>query len=480
MQSVIRKVTQRLRRQDEDGAVLIIFAISAVVIFSFIALAVDISHAFVERRDSQATADVAAIGGALTLIDNSQNSYFKAITLVDEVQDLAEKNLGSGLNWEDCADPDRPSEFTVGAEAIFVKYLDDQYTECISWSADWSEVRVKVPDRQINTFFAGVMGIDSIAVSAFAEVNALVAGAGATLPFGVLESGTSELLCLKTGPKFPDECDANASGNFGFVDFQIYGNSAMGTTSPGCNGNPNNLLKENIAHGVDHDLTIEPKGTQASKDINDDITIIKDDQQCPSMSREVMAAKTSTGNRDKVLIDGFVKGFNGFPGRLTVAPSTTITYEGEEIDYLGLWHWLRTTNPDGSVFINPCTGKTTEALILACIDANKGPGVQLFDDSISTSPRLAVIPILNQTTFPSGSGYVSFKRFQFVYIQGLYGSCNNSGACDTEIVPGETFKAKKNVDPVVVTAIPIPHSILPPAIVANFGAPQVVTYALSR
>jgi hypothetical protein len=480
MQSVTRKVIQRLRRHDEGGAVLIIFAISAVVIFSFIALAVDISHAFVERRDSQSTADVAAIGGALTLIDNSESSYFKAITLVDEVQDLAEKNLGSGLNWEGCADPDRPSEFTVGANDIFVKFLDDQYTECISWSADWSKVRVKVPDRQVDTFFAGIMGVDSIAVGAFAEVNALVAGAGATLPFGVLESGTNELLCLKTGPKFPSECDPNATGNFGFVDFQIYGNSAMGTTSPGCNANPNDLLKENIAHGVDHDLTVEPKGTQDSKDIKDDITIIKDDEQCPGLDREVMAALTSTGNRDKVLIDGFVKGYNGFPGRLTVAPSTTITYENEKIDYVGLWEWLADTDPDTPGLQNLCVGKNSEALILACIDANKGAGAQLFSDTIATSPRLAVIPILHQNTFPSGNGYVSFKRFQFVYIQGLYGSCDNSGNCDTEIVPGETFKAKKNVDPVVVTAIPIPHALLPPEIVANFGAPRVVTYALSR
>jgi hypothetical protein len=478
MQSVIRKLAQSLRQRDEDGAVLIIFAISAVVIFSFIALAVDISHAFVERRDSQATADVAAIGGALTLIDNSENSYFKAITLVDEVQELTEKNLGAGLNWEDCTDPDRPAEFTVGANDVFVKYLDDQYTECVSWSADWSNVRVKVPERQINTFFAGVMGVDTIGVSAFAEVNALVAGAGATLPFGVLESGTNQLLCLKTGPKFPDECDPNATGNFGFVDFQIYGNSAMGTTSPGCNGNPNDLLKENIAHGVDHDLAVEPKGTQDSKDIKDDITIVKDDEQCPGLDRGVMAALTSTGNRDKVLIDGFVKGYNGFPGRLTVAPSTTITYEGEEIDYVGLWSWLRTKNADGTPYSNPCFGKNTEALILKCV--NDFSGEQLFDSTIATSPRLAVIPILNQATFPSGNGYVSFKRFQFVYIQGLYGSCDNKGVCDTEILPNETFKTKKNVDPVVVTAIPIPHATLPPAIVANFGAPRVITYALSR
>jgi len=459
---------------------MIIFAISAVMIFAFVALAVDLAHAFVERRDSQATADVSAIGGALTLIDNSSNDYFKAIALVDEVFDLAQKNLGAGLDWNNCTDPDRPSTFTVAAADVFTDGIDPQYTECISWASDWSEVRVRVPTRQIDTFFAGVIGFDTLDVGAFAEVNAVVAGAGATLPFGVLESGTNQLLCLKTGPKFPDECDPNATGNFGYVDFQVFGNSAMGTTSPGCNANPNDLLKENIAHGVDHDLTVEPLGVQDSKDIKDEILIIKDDHQCPDNSVDVMAAPTSTGNRDKVLLHGFVTGYNGFPGRLTVGPTDTINYESEIVDYTPLWHWLGDVDPSDPGFQNPCKDETNELDLLDCMNDPMNTGLQLFSSTIATSPRLAVIPILHQTSFPTGSGYVSFKRFQFVYIQGLYGSCDNSGNCNTEIVPGEVFKTKPNVDPVVVTAIPIPHTELDPAIIANFGAPRVVTYALSR
>jgi hypothetical protein len=459
---------------------MIIFVVCSAVLFGFAALAVDLAHAFVERRDSQAAVDVATIAGALTLVDNSDNDYQKAVTLVDEVYDLTQKNLGPGLDWTNCTDPDRPGQFTVVASNVFVKGIDPQATECISWSSDWSEVRVQLPSRAIETFFGSVIGFDAVDVSAFAEVNAVVVGAGATLPFGVLESGTNELLCLKTGPKFPDECDPNATGNFGFIDFQIFGNSAMGTVSPGCNANPNDLLKENIAHGVDHDLTMEPLGILDSKDIKDEILIIKEDEQCPDNRIKVMAAPTSTGNRDKVLLHGFVTGFNGFPGRLTVAPGRTIAYEGVNIDDVGLWEWLADGDDTVVGIQNVCAGATDEASIIACVDANKGSGTPLFSKALATSPRLAVIPVLWQSSFPSGSGYVSFKRFQFVYIQGLYGSCDSKGACDTEIVPNETFKTKPNVDPVVVTAIPIPHSELDPEIVANFGAPRVVTYALSR
>jgi hypothetical protein len=163
-----------------------------------------------------------------------------------------------------------------------------------------------------------------------------------------------------------------------------------------------------------------------------------------------------------------------------VAPGRTIAYEGANIDYIGLWEWLADTDDTAPGIQSLCDTATDEQAIIACVEANKGSGTPLFDRKIATSPRLAVIPILHQASFPTGSGYISFKRFQFVYIQGLYGSCDSKGVCDTEIVPNEKFTFKPNVDPVVVTAIPIPHSELDPEIVANFGAPRVVTYALSR
>ena len=48
----------KLASQEERGAVMVIFAMSFVVLLGFMAIAVDGAHAFVERRDSQATVDV--------------------------------------------------------------------------------------------------------------------------------------------------------------------------------------------------------------------------------------------------------------------------------------------------------------------------------------------------------------------------------------------------------------------------------------
>ena len=66
-----RIVNRSIRRtREQRGAVMIIFVISAVVILGFIAIAVDGAHAFVQHRNSQSTADVSAIAGSFTLLNN--------------------------------------------------------------------------------------------------------------------------------------------------------------------------------------------------------------------------------------------------------------------------------------------------------------------------------------------------------------------------------------------------------------------------
>lgn len=471
MQSMRKRISVM---KEEQGAVLIIFAFALIMFFALMALAVDTAHAFVERRESQSTVDVSAIGGALILIDNPSDDYNKAIQLVDEVQRISQTNLGAGLDWEACQDGDRPSQFNVVASDVFVLGIDDQYTDCISWASDWSEVRVRVPRRDIGTFFAKVIGIDTIAVGAFAEVNAVVSGNGGVLPFGVLSGHSGGLVCLKTGPQFPIECDPNSSGNFHFLDFRVFGNIALKTTSTGCTGGSVTTLKENIAHGIDHDLAIAPDTPTDDSGIDNDITIIEDNEQCPDTSKKVQAVLTETGNKTKVLIDGFVKGVGAFDGRLTLG-SPTYDYNGTDIDDKGLWEYFW-TDP---LIIHPCAGANTEAAVLSCIANN--PGVELFDLSIQNSPRLALVPELWQTTWPNGSKLVSFQSFRFVYVQTLYGGCKNNGTCSLEIEPGASGTKKlTGDDPVVVTAIGIPDLTVPQTVRDSFGTPKVVTYALSR
>jgi hypothetical protein len=89
--------------------------------------------------------------------------------------------------------------------------------------------------------------------------------------------------------------------------------------------------------------------------------------------------------------------------------------------------------------------------------------------------------VLHQEEWPTGSKYVSFKRFSFVYVQTLFGGCKSDGTCKLEIEPGESgVKKLTNDDPVAITAIGIPDLVLPQDVRDRFGTPRVLTYALSR
>jgi hypothetical protein len=452
---------------------MVMFAVSLAVLLGFMAIAVDGADAFVERRDSQAAVDVAAIGGALTLIDSNATPRTKAETLVNKVFELTQKNIAEPLDWQHCEDPERPTEYTVSAASVFISSNDSEYTECISWTPDWHRIRVKLPDRDIETFFAGAIGFKSIKVGAFAEVEAVVNGAGGVLPFGILSTGTNGLVCLKTGPSFPDDCDRNETGNFDFLDFRPFGNTAMRTVAD-CNLSSVVALKQNIAIGVDHDLGPAPNMPTDHQGIADDPSIAKEDVQCSSKAEKIQATRTETGNKQKVILDGFVEGVGIFPGRLTIgSPDRLFDCYGTWIDDVGLWQYM---TDDAKTL---CPNTDTEDEIVACILAN--PGTVLFDDDIQYAARIARVPVLHQTEWPTGAKYVSFKRFSFVYVQTLYGGCKSDGTCQLEIAPGEgAVKKLSNADPVAITAIGIPDLVLPENVRAKFGTPRVTTYALIR
>lgn len=477
-------VTHMLRNKPERGAVLVLFALIFVMLIGFMAIAIDTAHAFSERRSSQSTADVSAVGGALEAIDHNGTQLQIATDLVDKTLALAASNLDGSLDWAGCQDPDK---FAEDATDHFVAG-DAQYTECISWTTDFSEVRVKIPDRDIATFFAQVIGFDNVTVGAFAEVEAIVGGGGGVLPFGLLGGASDGLVCLKTGPQFPPQCDPNSSGNFNFIDFRIYGNTAMGTVSTGCNGGTVTTLKENIAHGIDHDLeALEPLSNWPSlsdpepthQELNNEILVIKDDVQCSDNSKKIHAALTETGNKQKVIIDGFVNGVGAFPGRLTLGgPSRVYDYDGVDIDDVGLWEYLIVDMDPVApgVQLNPCAGQATESAIITCV--NNNAGTVLFTDAISTSARLAKVPEIHQATWPSGTKYVSFQDFKFVYLQTLYGGCGG-GNCSLEIRPNETYNWT-SADPVVMTAIVLPDGVVSDVVHDAFGVVRVTTYAITR
>jgi hypothetical protein len=80
------------------------------------------------------------------------------------------------------------------------------------------------------------------------------------------------------------------AGNFDFLDFYMFGNTLMGTNTQ-CSGSAVSRLKENISHGVDHDLAVAPSSPTDHSGISGDPLIAKEDVECPSKLKEIQAIR---------------------------------------------------------------------------------------------------------------------------------------------------------------------------------------------
>jgi hypothetical protein len=477
----------------ERGAILVTFALMIVMFFGFMALAVDSSHAFVERRNSQSVADVAVIGGALQTIANSGT---KEQNLVNEVVRLVSVNLGIA-SWGSCNDTD-PLPITWSGSL-------GGPSNCISWEPAFTTVRVTVPPRDIDTYFGGVIGVNSITVGAAAEAEIDSEGKSGVLPFGVLGNAPDSILCLKTGSGngVPLDCEKNGTGNFHYIDFKTFGLGAIPTITECGQANKGERLKENIAHGVDHDLY---KGhPDVSKNYLDadvcdgppPVLYVQENPTDPEFAEYPMAfpwsgssaALTETGTISGVVLEGLVQGVtiggNSWPGRLAISGGKS--YKGVPIDDEGLWKHLEPSalaacNAD--LIVAPDGAVDSEVEIIACIAFHASGGVPIFNTAaLMGSVRYGWVPILHQTTWPPGtSAPVSFKAFQPMYIQTMFGGkCYADGTCDVSIIPGETWLGAGGKEPSALTAINIPSWAVSPTLRdPKDQVPRVLGYALSR
>lgn len=504
----------RARFREESGATLIIFALSLIVLFGFMALAVDAGHAFVERRESQNTADVAALAGGVQLIGHEGTDAEKEADMIAEVQRVVSANLGS-VDWSTCSDP-APLANTWST------------SNCISWSYEFRLIRVKVPDRSIETYFAGIIGFDSVDVAAAATVQAAAPGLGGVLPFGILsETG---VLCLKTvnaEQKLPPNCTSAETGNFGYLDFTEFGGRVLGVDEE-CTGDIIGRLGRNIANGLDHYLEEYESGVSTELL---DLTKCQD-QEVPG---DPNGAEVKTGNAyTPAIYPGFVSGIDVFDGRLTnlnTNKAGSFDWGGHISDDLGLWEYLTasakaycedTYDDANSLQILAGTGRTTpdplshslkwtaidqyvdtEEEIISCMqfaraDVIETWGVDTDDDPIyvldeaplsdptdddswaamgfsdldskspqseiftglKDSPRFASVPLLDEDDWPpGGSAPMHFRTFIPIYIQTLFGDCKNN-VCDVVFEPGGEKTGEGGSEISAVTALYLHRDLL--------------------
>lgn len=423
--------------RDERGALLVMFAILLVVLLGFSALVVDLGMARSKKRQIQNTADSSALAAAQVLPVTA--------TADADAKSYASTNLSDGsFPWSTCTDS-APLTQTASSP-------------CISYDTSYNRVRVKVPQQSYTTLFGRILGRSTMRASAAAEARVRNAGLSGTLPFSLFSGAGSGEVCIKSNSNgtAPPPCDGSTNGNFNMLDVNQFGNAVLNTTP--CNNGENERIEQNIAMGIDHDLTI-----YAGTTITD---------ACYNAGPNTL--RQSTGNKSSSFDSGILHG-SGFPdggnARLRrtsvlagVGYASTRTVAGATIDNTGLWQFV---NPSiqgsgsvpatcwpsvfAAVLTNPdplAQQLLMHAALATCIADYRNGGYTgtVFDrDSASESPldiydiqlstRFAYLPQFAQSG-PCGNGYcLQVLRFRAVYLQTLFGGCSGS-SCDINYEPG--------------------------------------------
>lgn len=263
--------TVERRSRSEDGLTIPIVALTLVLLMVFTAFVLDLGLVYSERRSDQNTADAAATSGAVQLLRTQSHQG-----AVNEILAKVDADLGRSVPataWVACNDPGSLSRTaqTLGLTPA---------TDCISFSAGFDRLRVRLPDQVVSTSFGRVIGVNSFTSSALAEVGTTPAGGGA-LPFVVTAlNGAGDQICLRTdgtGGSEPPEQPPPAGDPYGQGyqldpcnkgNFDTY-QGARGTIKPyfynGCNKpTGNQSIVDAIMVGMDHQLGVfDPEVTLA-------------------------------------------------------------------------------------------------------------------------------------------------------------------------------------------------------------------------
>lgn len=467
-------VTSRTDRKADHGASAMFIAFAMVLLMGMAALVIDATGAgFNERRQDQIGADTAVMAGAVELVTGGSVQE-----IVDEIVDYVNLNVRpvSFEEWEACTD-DPSSQLTLVVSDDFPSVTPA--TPCISFEF-LERIRVRLPDQEIETTFARVIGFNTVTTSAEAEaLGNVFPGGGAGPPFVVLNGASGgELACLRTGPQSepipplmtgngpgipaslgtePDPCDESvydpASQFFGVLDPLVYFNNATGEVT--CK---QNLTEYLIARGIDHNLSTfdpdyvvgvsDPLGPAVTQDdcAPEAVTGVNTMPMKTGLSASELRCGmlTSQGGLCANSVSPGSAGGNNVPARLHLGPhvQNTHTFLGERMDNSALWDFLANYASLGlnwpaecqSIHDNRNAGSwdyfDKKDEMIACLQAwNSSSHDRLFTEDIITTPRFAWIPHLaesNLTTDPGpcplggASDCVHFNAWQPVYLQTLY------------------------------------------------------------
>lgn len=440
-------LTRPKRMADETGAILPIFGLLIVVLLVFAAFTVDLGAAWAERRQLQSAADAGAMSAVLPPLAIGD-------TLASTAMDWVDTNVGTPVDRFGC---DGWTPATAGVAGTF-KLVDPSETDCVwittSTAGTDTLVAVKVPVQQVPTAFAGVIGIDSLPVDAFAVAQIDTLSQAHILPFA-LKPDPSSNECLGSQPAglSRDPCSGGTTGNYGYLTSELHGSTeTSGTCSPG-GLSAKQITAINIAIGTDHpvqnDIKWPPAGAPsnalADADLADECVASAPPPWIPDSV--VFCTECGADTLHEGLVSNSTFGTSGASSRLQqnlkvgtgsdgVDQTRTITgapTPGDDLvlDNIGLWEYVI----GGVGYCAPGVWQTSGGPAATeqmenCLEFN-GASVQ-FDEALWSSPRFAVVPEL-WDDFPTGSSTPrAIQRFRGVYIHAAWFDCSaasSASAC---------------------------------------------------
>ena len=465
-------------RSDERGAVTLIFALILLILLIFAALATDLGAAWAQRRSAQTIVDAAVMGAATEYLRPLPPDEEKTVEIVlDYVNRNSPDPEPTWTNlipeWLACVDPDRPSGFVPLAWDTNGDAIDEVF-QCISFDTA-GLLRVHLPDTNVETFFAKIVDINSIPISATAVAEIRYIENRIVLPLSLpadFVEGNDH--CLATPPNglLPGDvvpCSGPAQGNFGLLDSPWFGaGDPHFTDAQACPNDPNfnTRAPHTLAIGLDHIITLwpdpatlPPDGTSLGNNHEgaDDCANALADNAPYVLNPQPGNTQTASGKA--LLHDGFLGDdpsptAANQPGRLRQATPTlpqppvlnsritfTTNTGSYAVDNVGLWEYLDQSTINNN---SPCsdtgngfgglTGRQLTDQTMVCLES----GAARFIVELLDSPRFGVVPVLN---YPQGAQYGdkwwAVKEFRPVYLQTSWYDCSSGSSPECLFQPDD-------------------------------------------
>jgi Flp pilus assembly protein TadG len=160
----------RVVKHDDSGAIAIVVALFAVVLFGFAALVVDVGDASDVKAQASAAADAGALAGERELANwTNVNGMAVDPNLATAVTTAVGTTFAVSADaWAACTDASMPPGFTATTTSACIEYEVTSTGGVVSGST----VRVRIPQRRVPSTFGGIFGASSIPVSPVAAATA--------------------------------------------------------------------------------------------------------------------------------------------------------------------------------------------------------------------------------------------------------------------------------------------------------------------